>query len=450
MMFDQMFTADNFRRVFDSENRKGIDVATRFFPELEPATNNVREKVKEIRELRKSKNSMEPSVFEEKLTELRKSLAQLKEIKSQSVSLIMENLSKKVGASDFKIAISQKIGPKGKPVFCIDSNPETFFAMKQLQRNISNIYDVKQANRHDLACQVRDIIGSKFPFEMVRTDISSFYENIDRKVLIEKLDHDQLLSASSKKYIKQILDAYGLLSGSAKGIPRGIGISAYLAELYLKPVDNLIREIPGIVVYCRFVDDIVAAFARPSTGSILGSFKAKIIEILGQFGLTHNPHKTIELFSGRPSSTKVEYLGYRYRVNSDGKLQISPGAAKISKYKQRIRASFREYWKTKPINPRLAFRQLSGRIRFLTGNTRLSNNKSCAVTGIYFNNSLATDMSGLALLDKQLSRQIKKLNSTRLQNKLKKMKFLSGFEQKRYNPFSTKQLQMIVGAWKHG
>ncbi|MBN5110398.1 hypothetical protein JY464_15155 [Stenotrophomonas maltophilia] len=103
-----MFTADNFRRVFDSENRKGIDVATRFFPELEPATNNVREKVKEIRELRKSKNSMEPSVFEEKLTELRKSLAQLKEIKSQSVSLIMENLSKKVGASDFKIAISQK------------------------------------------------------------------------------------------------------------------------------------------------------------------------------------------------------------------------------------------------------------------------------------------------------------------------------------------------------
>lgn len=448
-MFDQMFTADNFRRIFDSENRKGIDIGTRFFPELEPATNAVREKVKEIRELRQIQASMQSTAFEEKLTLLRQTLAGLKETKAKSVSALMEGLSKKVSASDFKIEISQKAGPKGKLVFCIDSNPESFFAMKQLQRNISNLYDVKQANRHDLACQVRDVVGSKFPFEIVRTDISSFYENIDRKKLLEKLDNDQLLSASSKKYIKQVLDSYGLLSGSPKGIPRGIGISAYLAELYLKPIDELISEIPGIVVYCRFVDDIVTAFARPSTGKDLGPFMDMLVEIFGKFGLTHNPNKTLEFASGKPSITKVEYLGYRYYVHSSGRLDISPGAAKLGKYRARIRASFFEYWRTRPLNPRRAFRQLSGRIRFLTGNTRLSNNKSCAVTGVYFNNSLANNMSGLKLLDKQLAREIKRLKNTKLQNKLKKMKFVSGFEERRYNQFTTKQLQMIVGAWKH-
>lgn len=29
MMLDQMFTAENFRRIYDAENRKGVDLATR-------------------------------------------------------------------------------------------------------------------------------------------------------------------------------------------------------------------------------------------------------------------------------------------------------------------------------------------------------------------------------------------------------------------------------------
>jgi hypothetical protein len=89
--------------------------------------------------------------------------------------------------------MSRKTGPKGKSVFCIDAEPETFFVSKQFQRNINRIYDVKQANRHDLVCQLRDVLRSSFPFGLVRTDISSFYESIDRKRLVGKLDHDQLL-----------------------------------------------------------------------------------------------------------------------------------------------------------------------------------------------------------------------------------------------------------------
>ncbi|CAJ7188106.1 ISBma1, transposase [Burkholderia pseudomallei] len=44
-MIDQMFTAENFRRIYDAENRKGIDLATRYFPSLEPFTLAVRDKV---------------------------------------------------------------------------------------------------------------------------------------------------------------------------------------------------------------------------------------------------------------------------------------------------------------------------------------------------------------------------------------------------------------------
>ena len=448
-MLDQMFTAENFRRIYDAENRKGIDLATRYFPTLEPFTLAVRGKVQDIRDLRKIESTLTADDFEAQLLSLKAELAALKSAKSSAVDTLMDAISRKVLKPSFKIDLSQKSGPKGKAVFCIDAAPETFFVIKQLQRNIHRIYGVKQANRHDLVCQLRDMLGSSFPFELVRTDISSFYESIDRKRLVEKMDRDQLLSPASKKYIKQVLDSYGAISGTPTGVPRGVGISAYLAELYLRPVDKAIRAIPGMVLFCRYVDDIVAVFARPPAGKSLGSFKDRIIAIFGDNGLTHNAAKTSEFKLADVAPKKFEYLGYRFHLKP-GRFEISPSAAKVTKYRSRMNAAFAEYWREKPVNPKGAFRKLIGRVKFLTGNTRLSNSKSRAATGIYFNNPIATDLSSLQLLDKRLKTRIAELKRTSLQRRLKKLKFTTGFEQRRFHNFSTRELQMIVRAWKHG
>lgn len=449
MVLDQMFAAENFRRIYDTENRKGADLATRYFPTLEPFTLAVRDKVKDIRDLRKIEATLTADDFKTQLLALKAELVALKAAKSSAIDVLMDEISHKVLKSSFKIGLSQKMGPKGKSVFCIDAEPETFFVIKQLQRNIHHIYGVKQASRHDLVCQLRDMLGSKFPFELVRTDISSFYESIDRKRLVEKLDRDQLLSPASRKYIKQVLNSYGDISGSATGVPRGVGISAYLAELYLRPVDSTIRALPGLVLYCRFVDDIVAIFARPPAGKDLGSFKDLITAIFGDHGLTHNTVKTSELRLADTDPKKFEYLGYRFLIRP-GLIEISPSAAKVMKYRARMNAAFTDYWRENPINPKSAFRKLVARVKFLTGNTRLSNSKACAVTGIYFNNSIVTDLSSFKLLDKRLKRRIGELKRTSLQKKLKNLKFATGFEQRQYHNFSTNDLKMIVGVWKHG
>jgi hypothetical protein len=262
-MLDQMFTAENFRRIYDAENRKGLDLASRYFPSLEPLTLAVRDKVQDIRDHRVKRATMTEDVFEATLLDLKKELTVVKAEKFAAIDALMDEISQKVLRPTFKIELSKKDGLNGKPVFCIDAEPETFFVIKQLQRNINRIYGVKQANRHDLVCQVRDMLGGSFPLELVRTDISSFYESINRNKLLKKLDSDQLLSPASKKYIKQVLASYGAKSSTEVGVPRGVGISAYLAELYLRDVDNAIRDTAGLVLYCRFVDDIVAIFARP-------------------------------------------------------------------------------------------------------------------------------------------------------------------------------------------
>jgi hypothetical protein len=114
-----------------------------------------------------------------------------------------------------------------------------------------------------------------------------------------------------------------------------------------------------------------------------------------------------------------------------------------------MNAAFSDYWREMPVSPRSAFRKLAARIKFLTGNTRLSNSKSCAVTGVYYNNSIVNDLSSFKLLDKRLKARILELKRSSLQKMLKNLKFTTGFEQRRYHNFSTQELQVIVKVWKY-
>jgi hypothetical protein len=444
-----MFTAENFRRIFDSENRKGLDVASRFFPHLDPKTLAVHDKVAEIRAWRKNKAAMSPTVFAAGESKLKSELANLKADKSMAIDSEMEKLSAAVAAPSFKLELTQKAGPKGKPVYCIDGSAETFFVVKQLQRNIYRIYQVKQANRHDLACRVRDTVGSGFPFELVRTDVSDFYESVDRKLLYAKLDQDQLLSSSSKRFIRQIFASYGALSFSQMGIPRGVGISAYLAELFLRPVDRSIAELPGIVLYCRYVDDIVAVFARPPAGGVLGSYKTLLVNILNDHGLANNEGKTFECdFGDKGGLKEFEYLGYRF-LATIRTLQIAPSEAKIEKLRLRLEAAFAAYNRAAPTKSRKAFREVVARVKFLTGNARLKNSKSRATTGIYYNSPLVTDLQKYKTLDALMKKRIKAIKRPTLRAILLKYGFETGFLERRFHNFSSRELQVIVKAWRH-
>jgi hypothetical protein len=443
-----MFTAENFRRIFDLENRKGINLADPFFPSLASYTQSIREKISQIRGLRSKKNTYTAEEFSAQTSVLKTELRLLKSNKSDAINQEMEAVSSAARKSSFRLDLTKKMGPKGKPVFCIDGSPETFFVVKQLQHNIRKIYDVKQSNRHSLACQLRDTIASTFPFEVVRTDVSSFYETIDRQRLLDRLEGDQLLSSSSRKYIRQILSAFGRITGEAKGIPRGVGISAYLAEFYMRPVDRAIKAIPGLVLYCRFVDDIAAVFARPREGKPLGSYESAVVTVLTDNGLTHNAAKTKVCVLGVPQAQEFEYLGYRF-VFSSGVCAVWPSAAKLQKYEMRMMAAFREYKKQSSLNSRRAYRDLVARIKFVTGNARLVNSKSSAVTGIYYNNPIVTEPSSFAPLDDRLKDMIEGIPRPKLRKRLKEYKFTRGFLERRFHSFSARELKTIVRAWKH-
>ena len=447
-LLDQMFTADNFRRIFDSENRKGSNLGKRFFPSLEPHTKAILDKKYEIKAHRSLIGTLTQQVFSAKLEALRTELKVLKSAKSQQITTELELVSLKARKPSYKIALTQKIGPKGKPVFCIDGSPETFFVIKQLQYNIRKIYGLKQSNRHELASQLRNTVATSFPLEVVRTDVSSFYESIDRHRLLERLEEDQLLSSSSKKYIKQILSSYGNVTGTANGIPRGVGISAYLAEFYMRPIDREIRAIRGIILYCRYVDDIAAIFARPHEGEVISSYETAVATIISNHGLSHNAQKTTSFTLGETQQNEFEYLGYHFLLDH-GQCHLQLSQSKIKKFENRINAAFDEYERQSSVNSRRAYRELVSRIKFLTGNTRLVNSKSTAVTGTYYNNPMVTDTSSFNVLDTLLKKRINAVKRPNLRKRLKKYKFGEGFLQRQFHNFSAQEFQRIVRAWKH-
>lgn len=420
----------------------------RYFPALQPYTTNVRNKADEIHRLRQQKATIKADVFEAQLAQLKKELKELKSKKSKAVDAALESVSSNVQKSGFRLSIKQNARPNRKTVYCVNDVAESYFVVKQLQFILYKIYKIKQSNRDHLVCQLRDCLKSGFPFSIVRTDVSSFYESIDRSKLIAKLDEDNLLTFSSKKFIRQILNEYGTLSGSQKGVPRGIGISAYLGEIYFREIDKNIKSLPGIVLYCRYVDDIIAVFAQSHEGTHISSYSALIAQELLMLGLQNNPTKTIEFTIGAQDLVKLEYLGYRF-VLRKGKLGIWPSAAKIQKYKARINAAFKEYHAQSSLHSRKSFRSLVARIKFLTGNIRLWNSKSTALTGVFYNNPIATEISCFTLLDRRLKMLAKNTLRPALQKRLKNFTFLKGFQERSFHSFNTKELHSIVRAWKH-
>ena len=448
-MLDQSFSAANFRKIVDIENRKGNYLEGEFFPDVVKKSKKIQLKKEKLRLLRQRRAIYTEDKYEKKRIKLSEKLKILNELKEAVLFEKLEDISKTINSKRFTFGIREvEVGEQ--IAFVAEPNAATFFALKQVQYNIRRLYKVKQSNRHQIVCQLRELLGDKFPKYILRTDISSFYESIPRKKLLKKLSDDPLLTLTSKKIIRRILFEYGVITGSDVGLPRGIGISAYLAEFYMREFDRSIRDYHGVLYYARYVDDIFIIFCPPPNIGI-SPFRSAVYKKLDKLGLKRNKSKTKSFEFTSENPTPVEYLGYKFSIGSVP-IKLGMTDKKTRRYEQRIDLTFSDYDKNskKPIKTEKKARALlEKRIRFLTGNTRLVNNKRHVVSGIFFSNSLLTELSDLENLDKHLASKLSRLTNLRLKKRLLKYSFKQGFETRKYHKFSAHDLCKIVEVWKN-
>ncbi|MCY4395803.1 MAG: RNA-directed DNA polymerase [Rhodospirillaceae bacterium] len=446
-MLDQSFSASNFRKIYDIENRLGNYLESDLFPEIEKQSRLIQVSKKNLRLLKKERELYLPKEYEERKEKLKIEIEDLENRKETMLKFELEKASIAVGMKNFSFGITKVDIGTPKQVFVAERNPATYFALKQVQHNIRRLYKVKQGNRHHIVCQLRELLGDKLPKYIIKTDISSFYESIPRRLILRKLNDDPLLTQTSKRIISRVLFEYGQKTGNETGLPRGIGISAYLAELYMRDIDRSIRNFPGVLYYARYVDDMFIIYCPPPNVGT-SQFRRTVTAVLRDRGLTRNREKTKIITIDSDRNFMVEYLGYRFDIQG-GSVVLRMTKKKKERYKRRIDLSIDDYNKQSRRSEKRARRLLEKRIRFLAGNTRLVNNKKNVVSGIYFSNSLLSDARDLKGLDAYLHNVINTIPSNRLKQRLLANSFEHSFQTRKYFKFTTQELSDIVEVWKN-
>jgi hypothetical protein len=447
-VLDQSFSSQNLFFIFQQVNRSGNNISSKLFHEIVDSYKKIKRLRGIISKLYSKKRTHTGRWFETRVSNLYLLLKHLKNERNILVTDKLNIISSNISAKNFTFGIKKSSEQyNSKSVYLIDGTAESFFAEKQIQKNIKYTYRVKQNDRDLIVPQLFACLNNKFPIQVIRTDIKGFYESIDRTLLLSKLNETAMLSLSSRKMIAKLLRSYETLSGEATGIPRGIGVSAYLSELYLKNFDKKVRELDDVVYYARYVDDIILIGASNSKGA-KDAYLKSIEELLGHELLTVNTDddKTRK-YSFPEENADFDYLGYKYTKKKNS-VSLSISKKKFDKYVKKLNFAVQKYNVSWMNTPKKSRAELALRLKFLTTNTRLTNNKGNAVIGIYNNNKWVTDFTFLKALDDQLQNALSKLDNPDLKVKLKgKYSFKKGFDQRIFNNFTAKEFSMIGRRW---
>lgn len=495
-MLDQSFSAENFYKIFYIENRKGTFNRKLLSEEYL----QIHEKVKLLFKVKDSKTKEK---FNEELDELN-------EQKDEALRKYLEEISEECNKKSFCFKLDD-FEKDGKVIYTVKKDAPSFFAMKQLQYNIAKTFKVKQSNRYDIVKQLRILLEDGFPKYIIRIDVKGFYESIPQDILLKKFEENQLLNYYSKKLLKSLIFSYEQYKSEevkrkknkeiieakskedyiiqiielvkrihainffkekikGKGVPRGVGVSAYLSELYMRDIDNEIKSMPDLVYYSRYVDDIILAFIPPSKEK-LQDYYLQIDGIIKKHGLTlkdgsdGGQNKTFKIDLLEPSiNTDFDFLGYKFVIENSKLKELKLSDNKLEKYDNRLKLIIDDYNLNSKFNEKSARKLLISRFKFLTGNFHLLNNRKKIKSGIYYSNILIKDNQNptgeFKILNNLIRRHLAKLKPhpglkvdiAKLKLRiLKRYSFEEGFYKRddRFHSFKNSPFKKIVSIWKN-
>ncbi|MCK5475372.1 MAG: RNA-directed DNA polymerase [Candidatus Pacebacteria bacterium] len=445
-MLDQNFSEKNIEKIYQYGRRQGI-FSDEYFSgsikkELRSLTIRIKDLIRDeikpcidkIKKAKKAENLEEKNKFEKKLKELNQ---EKKELYAEKIEIVSKYIIKQINFETFNFSFVEEekdFNGKNKKIYKI-MNLEDKFVMKHIQRIFEKTYKVKQANRYLITSQIKNILDSKLNFYIFKTDIKEFYETIDSNILIKKIKNDNLFSPDIKRILENLLIQSSKVSSEGKGILRGLGISAFLSELYLRTFDKIIKSTDGVIFYGRYVDDILII----STKNMVGNSKFKDFFTdklkLDNFRLEINKTKTKEFNFNE--NIDFDYLGYRFfKSCSDKRIKIDISDKRYKKYKRQINNIFNlyevdtmKYGVCRSLNELVL-----KRVKYITLNTRIEKKGKKIYVGMHFNNLLITEKNVIISLDEILVEQINKsiLLTEKMKNKLKKCKFTNGYDKKHF------------------
>jgi hypothetical protein len=464
-MLNQSFSAENFENIYDIENRKNsiVDYLGEEYKNILAQIKLLQDEISQIKRIKLADRTDEEN---QKLTDNKQKLEELKTKKKEIQRNELEDISNIVNSKSFRFDLQVD-----DDIFTIQDTKEAFFAIKQLQYNIRKTFKVKQANRHLILSQIKLLLNDSSPKYVIRTDIKSFFESIPQDKLLKKINENTLLSIQSKKFILQVLGDYNSKKDidtieANSGVPRGVGISAYLSELYMKDIDNQINKLQDVVYYARYVDDIFIIISPSLPKKEIKSYFTDIKQIIERDDLkiheNGDKYNLLDLSVPNVNEKIITYLGYAIHIARQGNKTTAKyglSESKKEKIRNRIATSIEHFNNSNKYGIRNARNELMLLLRFLCTNTKLSGAKSRVKTGIFYSNDLLDNEYYIEISEidtflqaQQVNLQInifsdnkvKSASETRIKNYvIKNVCFYKGFTEKTFHIFTKNELKTI-------
>lgn len=352
----------------------------------------------------------------------------------------------------------------GKPIFRQSSLAECLLT-RHVSESIRRVTSVRQSDRNAIITSLVQLCAEGIPFNVVKMDIKSFYESVIPENIVKALKADPAFSRQSIFVLESFFEA--LNRQQIAGLPRGIGLSATLAEFVMRTFDRSISGLAGVRYYSRYVDDSIAITS-------VDVDPLELIEhakLLLPRGLSLNRLKTKPFqcsVSSRNSTGELEqtinFLGYEiaiYQISSvenrlKREVRLDIAQSKVSRIKRRLSKSFLDF------NNGGSFDKLLDRVKLLTSNYGYvdQSNGMQRYAGLRYNYGLINPNTSKSLesLDRFLrntlmsphpNNRIRPNVSPMQRHQLLGLSFTSGFKSNRFFTFEPDKLTGLIDCWSH-
>lgn len=198
--------------------------------------------------------------------------------------------------------------------------------------------------------RVDDLLGRGYRW-VVDADIESYFDTIPHGQLMQEVRREiadgsvlELIEGFLKQSVMDELKEYE----SEQGTPQGAVISPLLANIYLHPVDLMLRD--GGFEVVRYADDLVILCETEEQAR--EALRLLDEEITGR-GLKLHPEKTRIVDAAQPGG--FDFLGYHFELG-----RKTPRKKSLAKFRDNVRA----------LTPRMAGRSIDVIIKRLNAVTR--------------------------------------------------------------------------------